>query len=193
MINAIIMASGFSSRMGTNKLLLPYKEKALIEHILDKVKECDFFSTVLVAQNFEVIGLAKKRGLKVIYNERAKNGQSESIKSGILNSPDAMGYAFFTADQPLIDIKTIKFLMDSFYKEKDSIIIPIFEEKRGTPVIFPKKFKEELLALEGDAGGRTIIKKYMNSVKLIEVREECILWDIDTQEDYRNLIHSVKQ
>ena len=192
MLNAIIMASGFSNRMGTNKLLLPYKGKAMIEHILDKVKACDFYSTILVAQDHEIIDIGKKRGMKVTHNKKAEKGQSESIKLGIVNSPDAMGYAFFTADQPLIDIETIKLLMDSFYKEKDSIILPIFKGKRGTPVIFPKRFKDDLLALEGDTGGRNIINENMDAVKFIEVKKECVLWDIDTQEEYRNLIYMDK-
>lgn len=189
MLSAIIMASGFSSRMGTNKLLLPYNGKALVEHILDKVKVCGFYSTILIAQNYEVIDMGKKRGIKVVYNNKAKEGQSQSIKLGILNSPDAMGYAFFTADQPLIDIETIKLLMDSFYKEEDSIIIPTFKEKRGTPVIFPKRFKNDLLALEGDTGGRNIINKNIDDVKLIEVKKDYVLWDIDTQEEYKSLIY----
>lgn len=187
MLNAIIMASGFSNRMGTNKLLLPYKGKVFIEHVLDKVKACNFYSTVIIAKSPEVIDIGKKRGIKVIHNENAEKGQSESIKLGIANSPDSMGYAFFTADQPLIDIETIKLLMNSFYKE-DSIIIPIFKEKRGTPTIFPKRFRNDLLALEGDTGGRNVINKNMNAVKFIEVKNECVLWDIDTQEDYINLI-----
>ena len=188
MLNAIIMASGFSNRMGSNKLLLTYKNKTLIEHILDKVIDCGFQDIILVARNKEILNMGNIRGIKGIYNEKAEAGQSESIKLGIINSKDADGYAFFTGDQPLMDIATIKCLMNCFYEKTDSIIVPIFKEQRGTPVIFPKRFKEELLNLKGDTGGRQIIGKYMDSATFEEVSEEFLLYDVDTEEDYKKLI-----
>ncbi|MDF2674521.1 MAG: metal dependent phosphohydrolase, partial [Clostridiales bacterium] len=84
--------------------------------------------------------------------------------------------------------ETIKYLMNCFYEKTDSIIVPIFKEQRGTPVIFPKKFKYELLNLKGDTGGRQIIGKHMDAVTLAEVREEFLLYDVDTEEDYKKLI-----
>lgn len=189
MINAVIMASGFSKRMGENKLLLPYRGKTLIENTLDKVIECGFYDIVLVAQDEKVLKIGNSRGVKAINNERAELGQSQSIKLGIMNSREADGYAFFTGDQPLINIETIKYLMESFYKSKNSIIVPRNNEKRGTPVIFPREFKSELLSLEGDMGGKQIISKHMDVVNFIEVGSELYLFDIDTEEDYKKLIN----
>lgn len=189
MINAVIMASGFSKRMGENKLLLPYRGKTLIENTLDKVIECGFYDIVLVAQDEKVLKIGNSRGVKTINNERAELGQSQSIKLGIMNSREADGYAFFTGDQPLINIESIKYLMESFYKSKNSIIVPRNNEKRGTPVIFPREFKSELLSLEGDMGGKQIISKHMDVVNFIEVGSELYLFDIDTEEDYKKLIN----
>lgn len=188
MLNAIIMASGFSNRMGTNKLLLTYKNKTLIENILDKVIDCGFNDIILVAQDKEILDMGNSRGIKWVYNEKAKLGQSESIKLGVVNSKEAEGYAFFTGDQPLMDVRTIKSLMDCFYEAKDSIIVPIYNDKRGTPVIFPNRFKTELLALKGDTGGKQIIAKHIDEAKFIKVKSEQLLFDIDTQEDYEKLL-----
>jgi molybdenum cofactor cytidylyltransferase len=188
MVNAIIMASGFSNRMGKNKLLLPYEGKSIIEHIMDKVTKCNFNNIILVTNNNEIIDLAKKRGIDFVLNSHPEKGQSESIKLGIINSPEAAGYAFFTGDQPLMDIETIMFLMNRFNETKDSIIVPQYMEKKGTPVIFPKKLINELLELEGDVGGRKIINKHLEEVKYIEIKREYMLWDIDTEDDYNKLI-----
>lgn len=189
MINAIIMASGFSRRMGVNKLLLTFKGKTLIESILDKITKCDFYDIVLAAQDEKILEIGNKMGIKAIYNEKAELGQSQSIKLGIMNSREADGYAFFTGDQPLLNIDTIKYLMKCFNEAKDSIIIPAFNEKRGTPVIFPQKFKSELLSLEGDTGGKQIISKHMDFVKFIQIKSELLLFDIDTEEDYAELLN----
>ncbi len=188
MLNAIIMASGFSNRMGANKLLLTYKDKTLIENILDKIVQCGFYDIILVAQDKKILDMGNSRGIKCVYNEKAELGQSESIKLGVVNSKEAEGYAFFTGDQPLMDIRTIKFLMDCFYEAKDSIIVPISNEKRGTPVIFPNRFKTELLGLKGDTGGKQIIARHIDESKFIEINSELLLFDIDTQEDYKKLL-----
>lgn len=188
MLNAIIMASGFSNRMGANKLLLPYRGKTLIENTMDKIMECGFYDIILVAQDKKVLDICNSRGIKGIYNEKAEIGQSESVKIGIVNSKTADGYAFFTGDQPLMDVETIRFLMDCFYKAKDSIIVPVFNEKRGTPVIFPNRFRDELLALKGDTGGRQIIAKHLENVIFTPVGKESLLFDIDTEEDYKKLL-----
>lgn len=188
MINAIVMASGFSNRMGTNKLLLPYRGKCLIEHILDQVMYCPFNQVILVAKDEHIIKLGEARGISVIHNQQAKNGQSESIKLGISHGSEPDGYAFFPGDQPLMDFETINHLLACFNQNQGMIVVPTHQTKRGTPVIFPKKYKESLLALEGDMGGKSIINQNHAVVQFIEVSKASMLWDIDTQEDYQKLI-----
>lgn len=188
MINAIIMASGNSRRMGTNKLLLKYKEKTIIEHSIENVIMCDFYSSVLVSQYEKILDFGRERTMKVVHNYNSEKGQSESIKLGILNSPKSNGYMFFTGDQPLMNVETIKLLMKSFKENKNLIIVPRYNEKSGNPVIFPRKYENELLALQGDNGGRSIINKHLESVKFLEVKNEWLLSDIDTEEDYKRLI-----
>ena len=188
MINAIVMASGYGSRMGINKLLLKYKEKALIEYVIENVISCDFYSTILVSQYEKVLSLGKERTMEVVHNYNSDKGQSESIKLGIINSPKADGYMFFTGDQPLMDVETIKLLMDSFNESANLIIVPMYNKKRGNPVVFPRKYIDELLQLQGDNGGRGIINKHLEDVKFVEVKNQWLLSDIDTEEDYRRLI-----
>jgi len=188
MINAIIMASGNSKRMGINKLLLQYKDKTLIEYVLENVIKCDFYSTVLVSQYEKVLSLGRERVMEVVHNYNPEKGQSESIKLGIRNSPKAQGYMFFTGDQPLMDVETIKLLMDSFNESGNLIIVPRYNEKRGNPVIFPRKYIEELLELQGDSGGRSIINKHLDEVKFLQVKHEWLLDDIDRSEDYQKLL-----
>lgn len=188
MVNAIIMASGFSNRMGTNKLLLSYKGKCLIEHILDKVMCCSFNQTILVAKDEQILRFGIDRGMNVVQNNQADRGISESIKLGILHTSEADGYAFFTGDEPLLDIMTIKHLLTCFNQNQGMIIVPSYQMKRGNPVIFPQKYKKDLLTLKGDGGGRSIINQNIDGVRFLEVAEPSIIWDIDTVEDYQKLI-----
>ncbi|MBP1745156.1 MAG: hypothetical protein H6Q58_2134 [Firmicutes bacterium] len=190
MINAIIMASGFSRRMGRNKLLLLYNGKPLIDHVMDHVIGSGLSSVFLVSGNEDVLERGSLRNVSTIYNAKADAGQSESVKAGILNSPDCDAYMFFSGDQPLLDEETIRLLTESFSENPGLIIVPVFEGRKGAPVIFPKRFREELLALTGDTGGREIIRNHPGSVLLVEVRNSSMLLDIDTKEEYMELIES---
>ena len=189
MVSLIIMASGSSNRMGTNKLLLPYKGKYLIEHLLDCVINCCFKEVILVAKDSTILNLGHKRNLKVIYNKNAEIGQSETIKLGIINSQDNLGYAFIVGDQPLINCNMINKLLNIFLENNDSIIVPTYKQKRGTPVIFSNRFQKELLNLQGDVGGKEVIKNNLRKVKYVEVSSPELLWDIDTIDDYLKLIN----
>jgi molybdenum hydroxylase accessory protein, YgfJ family len=189
MINAIIMASGYGRRMGKDKLLLPFRDKLLVEHIIEKVMGCDFYNRVIVSRDERILSLAAKKGIKGIENDNAYKGQSESIKLGIINTLEAHGYMFFTADQPLIHIETIKLLMHTFNKNSNCIIVPRFGEKRGNPVIFPVKFVNELMLIDGDKGGKSVINNHIKDVIFVDIKNEYELMDIDTYEDYEKILN----
>ncbi|QLY80405.1 molybdenum cofactor cytidylyltransferase [Clostridium intestinale] len=187
MINCIVMAAGYGSRIGTNKLLLEYRDKKLIEHIMDKILQINFYSRLVVAKDKEVLDIACKKGFKVVENKNSILGQSESIKLGIENSPVAEGYMFFTGDQPLLSKVTIEKMIDAFKNNPQSIVIPRYKERNGSPVIFSSIFIDELKVLEGDKGGREVIKRNKDSLIFVEVENEYELMDIDTWEDYEKL------
>lgn len=195
MINAIIMASGFSRRMGRNKLMLLYNGKPLIDHVMDHVQGAGLSSVFLVSGNEEVLERGRLRNINTIYNGKADAGQSESVKAGILNSTECDAYMFFSGDQPLLDEETIRLLTGSFAENPGCIIVPAFRGRKGSPVIFPKRFREELLALSGDTGGREVIRNHPESVLLVEVSDSSMLLDIDTKEEYMELIelHPLKE
>ena len=188
MITAIILASGYSKRMGQNKLLLKFKGKSLIENTIDTVLQCGFSEVILVAREEEIIEIGNRNRLKVIKNENAVKGISESIKLGVMQGKETGGYMFFTADQPFLSIDTIKALTAEFSENSEYIIVPRYEGKRGSPVIFPSDFKEDFLKLEGDVGGKVIINKNMEKVKFLEIEDSVEIVDIDTNENYENIL-----
>ncbi|MCY6353787.1 molybdenum cofactor cytidylyltransferase [Clostridium sp. ZS2-4] len=188
MITAIIMASGYSRRMKENKLLLKYKGKPLIQQTIDMVLKCDFSQIILVAREKEILQFGKNSGLTVIENKKADRGISESIKLGVISADECDGYMFFTADQPLLNVDIINKLLQSFYQDKSHIIVPHYAGRRGSPVIFPEKFKQDLMHLEGDIGGKIIINKYFEQVRFVEIDDEKNLFDVDTQEDYKKIL-----
>ncbi|MBS6508884.1 MAG: molybdenum cofactor cytidylyltransferase [Paraclostridium bifermentans] len=185
MISAIVMASGFSRRMGENKLLMDFNGKTIIENTFEALKKYDFKEVVVVSQYEEVLKIANKYQFKFVLNDNAHIGQSESIKLGIRNSGKCDGYMFFVGDQPLINNDDVKELINEFGENKEYIVIPRYDNKTGNPVIFPTCLKNNLLSLKNDEKGKKVINEY-DKIKYVNVSEYTLL-DVDTKLDYENL------
>lgn len=185
MISAIVMASGFSRRMGENKLLMDFNGKTIIENTFKALKKCDFKEVIVVSQYEEVLKIANKYQFKFVLNDNAQIGQSESIKLGIRNSGKCDGYMFFVGDQPLINNDDVKELINEFERNKEYIVIPRYDNKTGNPVIFPTCLKNNLLSLKNDEKGKKVINEY-DKIKYVNVSKYTLL-DVDTKVDYENL------
>ncbi|MCF2640459.1 putative selenium-dependent hydroxylase accessory protein YqeC [Fusobacterium varium] len=183
-VDAVIMASGFSKRMGFNKLKLEYNNISLLENCLKKLSAIPFNEVLVCGREEWIKSLSKKYNFKYLDNLTAHLGQSESIKLGIKNS-NGKGITFFTADQPLLSEKTILILYYNFLKT-NLITIPIVNNNRFSPVFFPENKKSELLELKGDTGGKIVIKS-TPFINLISFSSEKEFFDIDTEEDYYNI------
>lgn len=183
-VDAVVMASGFSKRMGFNKLKLEYNNLSLLENCLKKLSSFPFNEVLVCGREEWIDVLTKKYSFKYLNNLNAHLGQSESIKLGVKNS-SGKGITFFTADQPLLSEKTILTLYYNFLKT-NFITIPIVNNNRFSPVFFPDEKKAEFLKLEGDSGGKPIIKN-SSLINLISFSSEKEFFDIDTEEDYYNI------
>ncbi len=98
-----------------------------------------------------------------------------------------MVFFFILGDQPLITSIIIKKLIKSFSPGKGEIVVPYFKNKRGNPVLFDICWKDELMAVTGDVGGRVLIKAHPEKIKRVNISDETILLDIDREEDYEKM------
>jgi molybdenum cofactor cytidylyltransferase len=187
-ISAVIMASGLSRRMTKNKLYLEINKKKIYEYILLTVKQCSFYEVIVVAKDEDIIQSAVFMGFKAIRNNRSYLGQSVSIRLALENSSDSNGFIFFVADQPFIKVNTILKLCEIFKNNPNKIIIPSLNDSNKNPVIFPSYLKEELMNIEGDRGGKVVIKNNLENALKVNLENEDEFFDIDTLDDYRKAI-----
>ena len=195
---AVILAAGLSKRFGGKKLLEPIDGKAMVLHVTDLVAAMDFEQRSFVYSDEEVLKTIKDHSIEAcryqfLYNEQAEQGLSTSIRLALNNLPDnlsenmATGIIFFVADQPFVDEATISRLREAYDHKKGSIIVPLYGENRGNPVIFSMKWTEQLKKLEGDVGGRTVVRENPKEVWEVPITDNRIGRDIDTKEEYRAL------
>ncbi len=191
---AVIMASGFSRRMGENKLLLEYKGKTFIENTADKVLECGFDKVILVTSHKEIGKIFESRvknskKFLIIINKNPDLGLSESIKTGLKELGECDACMFFTGDQPGLTLETIKMILAKAGKNK--IIIPKYSGKNGMPTVFGSDFFDELMKLQGDSGGKQIMNSNSESIEYVEISNSLEGFDIDTREDYEYFISKI--
>lgn len=185
-INAILMASGLSERMGQNKLMLKFKDKEIYKYTLDLLQSLNFDKVVVASSYEEILEDAEKRGFVAIENKDNKIGKSASIRLGVEACDEDAAMMFFVADQPLLTKETCEKLIARF-KENQIITYPVVGRRRGAPVIFPPQFRDKLLGLKEDQGGMIFAKD--NPTNKVEIGSETELLDIDTVESYEKLRH----
>lgn len=184
-IAAILMASGFSRRMGKEKLLLPYKNRPMVEHVLQAIREAGVTEeNILVAVNTDILTLGETQGFLGIRNRESMVGQSASIRLGIEAAPDADAYMFFAGDQPLISAQLIRAMAEK--ADPRHILVASYRGKEGLPTLFPAMYREALRKVHGDHGGRQIKENNRGYIVHIEATERDMV-DVDTLEDYRQL------
>jgi molybdenum cofactor cytidylyltransferase len=184
LITAIILAAGYSRRFGEDKLLIKLGNKPIITYVIETILKCEFQEIILVYRNEEVKRIGENYNIKNIYNQSAIMGMSSSIRCGIINALETDAYMFINGDQPYINYYVIKNLIEAFNNQDESIIVPRYNGKRGNPVIFSSKWKNDFLEINGDIGGRNIIKNNKEEVYYLDIANVKWGMDMDTKEDY---------
>ncbi len=183
----IYLAAGNSRRFGSNKLLYRYCGKPLYRHSLDMLlgmaEEDRTLSLIVVTQYEQIEQELKKEEIPVILNENSKNGISYSIRAGIraIEPVSEEDYVIFVvADQPYLTKKTVQDLLRYADGETETASAG-FKNCPGNPVMFSMRFRDELMSLEGDQGGRTVAERHQ--CRYVPVSSEKELLDVDTKDD----------
>lgn len=190
MVSGIILAAGFSKRMGTNKLLLPVAGIPVIERVISIVSKARIDEVIVVCASEGVGRIGNEYHAKVIRNTSQELGQSHSIKLGVENcSLDTDGFMFFVGDQPFMTEDIINSLIESFEDSNYNAVVPFYCGNRGNPVIFSSKLREKLLSLNGDVGGRKLFAELGADILEVPFDSETLGFDIDTKEDYETALN----
>ncbi len=190
--SALVLAAGASSRMpGRNKLLLPLGQMTVIEHTVDKLLQSRV-AEIIAVLGFEAERVqARLRGRKVkfVINRDYAQGMSTSILAGVnAIAENAQAVMIALGDMPLIEVSQLNRLISAWERESEAAIaVPVFQGRRGNPVIFDICYKPEMLALRGDAGGKAILARYPQRVVAVEMENDHVLRDVDTPEAYEAL------
>jgi molybdenum cofactor cytidylyltransferase len=191
-VAAIILAAGRSSRMGRNKLLLDLEGKPILCHAVDQALAAGLSEIVVVSghQASKVREALADRAVKVVEAREHKLGMSASLKAGIRAlAPRTDAALVMLGDMPQVSAPLIRRLIAAYNPlEGRGIVVPTVDGKRGNPVLFDRRYFEEMLALEGDVGARHLIGAHDDQVAEVSVDDAAVFTDVDTPEAYDKLL-----
>lgn len=190
-ISIILLAAGESSRLGTPKQLLMYKDKPMLQHSINMTRTLGL-ETVLVlgAYSDQILGQVDTYDIKVVQNENWHEGLASSVRSGLegalMANPDMEAVILMLCDQPLLTVDVIQKMIDKYLDSGLPIVHCDYGEATGPPTLFHQSMFPYLLQLQGHEGAKKVVKTHQDKVALVDFPDG--KWDIDTMEDYQHLL-----
>ncbi|MDP2409966.1 MAG: molybdopterin-binding/glycosyltransferase family 2 protein [Pseudolabrys sp.] len=186
-IAALVLAAGRSTRMGAlNKMLAEIGGKPLVRIAAEQALASRAKPVIVVTGHERERVEAALAGLPVqfVHNADYADGLGTSLKAGIAAVPDkADGVIVCLGDMPQVDSALIDQLIAAFDPDSGAlVVVPSIEGRRGNPVVWARRFFNELMAISGDIGARHLIGSYAEAVVDVPLTGDAALTDVDTPE-----------
>ena len=188
---AIILAAGLSSRMGQNKVLLPWRDgQPIVRHVASKFVGAGIKDIIVVTGRdaTQVNAALADLRVKCVHNSDYETGEIlSSVKCGLGALPSDVLAAFIQpADMPCVPLDVIVQLAERH--EAGWNLAPRFDGRRGHPVLLDRAFWRAMMDLPADAMPRDVIQGARDRLRLVDVEHEGVLLDIDTRESYERVL-----
>ena len=183
MVSAVVLAAGASTRMGTQKLLLPLGGEPLIRRAVRQVCDAGFDDVLVVLGSEHEKTLAALAGLAVRHtvNNQYASGMGSSFRTAVENLADSTAAMFALADQPFVTTVEYRTVLDTYLQRHPPIVSVRYGDVMAPPHLFEREFFPELAQLQH--GARSLLLRHSERTMVVHFPPE-LLVDIDTPEDY---------
>jgi molybdenum cofactor cytidylyltransferase len=191
MISAILLAAGESRRMGDFKQLLAFQGKTFVECCVDNLLATSVDEIVVVTghRQSEVRQALANRQIKFAFNSDYQTGMSSSIKCGVQSLDEkTTAILIALADQPHIHSSIMNKVIIAYQTEHPLIVVPVYANRRGHPIILDAKLREEILAVDPAEGLRQVVQAHKEQALYLDMMNDSILLDFDYPQDYQKFL-----
>jgi molybdenum cofactor cytidylyltransferase len=179
MLAAVILSGGASRRMGSPKARLSYQGRPFLEHLLDITRhpKIGVRRVVLGADAEPIAKEINLAGDEIVINDEWEKGQLSSIHAALRSLPaQTDGMLLLLIDHPLISSALVSELIEAFYSSRKPIVLPVYEGRRGHPLIFSSALYDELLRAPLETGARSVVWAHSAEIQVVQTNEEgCVL------------------
>jgi molybdenum cofactor cytidylyltransferase len=193
---ALIPAAGTSSRMGRPKLALPLGQRTVLGHVLEALRQAGVEQVLVVvgAHVPELVPIAETAGADTLLLAEPTPDMRATVERGLRWIQDHYGprdhdkWLLMPADHPTLSRGIIEQLLRAYDDNPDrSIIVPIYEGRRGHPALLAWKHVAEIFKLPSHQGLNVYLRRHAHATLEVAVDSPDILVDLDTPDDYAAL------
>ncbi|PWH15794.1 MAG: putative selenium-dependent hydroxylase accessory protein YqeC [Anaerolineae bacterium] len=199
-VAGIVLAAGAATRYGKPKQLLDFRGEPFVRRIANTALKAGLWPVIVISGAYaeSVEAAVRDLPITIVRNENWRAGQATSLQAGIqqveaLNDEQLEGRTgqigaaiFLLADQPQITVHVLEALKSKHDAGLYPIVAPLVADRRANPVLFDRVTFAELLKLQGDTGGRAVMRHF--PVEYLPWHDESLLLDVDNENDYRKLL-----
>lgn len=192
-IGLIILAAGASTRLGQPKQLLLFNGKTLLTHTIEQglSSGCRPIIVVLGSQAEKIKLEINSYPIFTVKNPNWELGMSASIQTGLKElqriQPDSKGVVITLCDQPFISSSIIDKLVETYQQTQPLMVVSEYNNILGVPALFSNRLFKELMNLDTTTGAKYLIHKYSHHRSIVPF--PLGIFDIDTPQDYENLLN----
>ena len=189
MIAALILAAGQSRRMGQPKMLLPWGDLTVIEHVVVTFLNAGVEEIVVITGGAreQVEKAIVQYPVKGIYNKNYADGEMlSSLQCGLrAMSHQAQAALIGLGDQPQVQERSVRSVCEAYQEKKPRLVVPSFQMRRGHPWLVARPLWDELLQMKSPASPRDFLNRHASEIHYVETDTPSILADLDTPDDYQ--------
>ena len=186
-LEAIVLAAGSGSRFGGGKLLAAWKSGILLDGALAAAFAAPVRGvTVVTGADAKAVAAAAQAfdpRVRIVHAADHAEGMGASLRAGIASLPDDAAAVFvFLGDMPRVPHAVLPALAEALAKGAPAAA-PVFDGRRGNPVLLGRELFLDLLALQGDEGARRILQSLGDRLAPVEAPDDGVLFDVDQPSD----------
>ena len=179
----LLLAAGRSRRFGSDKRVANLADgQTLLRATLKRIFDTSLPVQICLRLDDTALQLElEKEGLRCVRCDRADDGMGATLAQGVAAMPDWDAVVVMLADMPWVRSATLLALASNV--TRDSIVVPVYQGRRGNPVAFGRAHFPGLARCQGDQGARGLVRSHVQQVLEVRVDDPGVLRDIDRPDD----------
>jgi molybdenum cofactor cytidylyltransferase len=182
-ISAVVLAAGASSRMGSQKLLLPLGGEPIVRRTVRQICDAGFDEVLVVVGHQHEHVLASLAGLPIrtAINPDYQTGMGSSFRTAVEHLSTSSAAMFALADQPFVTTREYRAVLDAYRRQAPLLVSVRYGDVTAPPHLFARALFPELAVLTH--GARSVLERHAAETVVLQFPPD-LLMDIDTPEDY---------